>query len=175
MILREPHTLANEQLVFIRTALRYAAPMKTEQLIGCCLNSSAWLKARERAGASLYLFDCREPMIDSEIREHFLRVNVDGVVQKAIATTVNSNGDDNAVVVVFHAGHAYSYYIGKGERLTVSGNEPDDPEFIDRVGGSHSGGVGNAPDGTFCGECTYGSCENCPVWERIRASKSGKV
>ena len=31
----------------------------------------------------------------------------------------------------------------------------------DDLGGVHSDGVGYAPDGKFCGECTKCSCEGC--------------
>jgi hypothetical protein len=31
----------------------------------------------------------------------------------------------------------------------------------DSLGGVHTDGVGYAPDGTFCGECTSETCEGC--------------
>ena len=34
----------------------------------------------------------------------------------------------------------------------------------DFLGGVHTDGVGYAPDGTFCGECTRESCASCPTW-----------
>lgn len=36
----------------------------------------------------------------------------------------------------------------------------------DELGGVHIDGVGYAPDGTFCGECTRGSCKGCPAWNK---------
>lgn len=36
----------------------------------------------------------------------------------------------------------------------------------DELGGVHTDGVGYAPDGTFCGECTKGSCKGCPAWNK---------
>ena len=33
--------------------------------------------------------------------------------------------------------------------------------ITDSLGGVHTDGVGYAPDGTFCGECTRRSCEGC--------------
>lgn len=38
--------------------------------------------------------------------------------------------------------------------------------FYDEVGGFHEGGTGNAPDGSFCGECSSASCGPCPIWTR---------
>ncbi len=40
---------------------------------------------------------------------------------------------------------AYDYYI------------------VDELGGVHTDGIGFAPDGTFCGECTKASCKDCPA------------
>ena len=34
----------------------------------------------------------------------------------------------------------------------------------DDLGGVHTDGVGYAPDGTFCGECTRESCIGCGPW-----------
>ena len=36
----------------------------------------------------------------------------------------------------------------------------------DDLGGVHTDGVGYAPDGRFCGECTRDSCEGCPALDR---------
>ena len=38
--------------------------------------------------------------------------------------------------------------------------------ITDELGGVHTDGVGYAPDGTFCGECTRQSCTGCPAWEK---------
>ena len=38
--------------------------------------------------------------------------------------------------------------------------------ITDELGGVHTDGVGYAPDGTFCGECTRQSCMGCPAWEK---------
>ena len=35
--------------------------------------------------------------------------------------------------------------------------------IIDDLGGIHTDGIGYAPDGTFCGECTRQSCIGCPA------------
>ena len=37
-----------------------------------------------------------------------------------------------------------------------------DNGYFDEVGGSHGGGTGVNPMGTFCGECTNLTCKNCP-------------
>ena len=37
--------------------------------------------------------------------------------------------------------------------------------ITDDLGGVHTDGVGYAPDGTFCGECTRESCAGCPAWK----------
>ena len=39
-----------------------------------------------------------------------------------------------------------------------------DYHITDDLGGVHTDGVGYAPDGTFCGECTRQSCASCPAW-----------
>lgn len=36
--------------------------------------------------------------------------------------------------------------------------------ITDELGGVHTDGVGYAPDGTFCGECTRQSCIGCGPW-----------
>ena len=36
--------------------------------------------------------------------------------------------------------------------------------ITDELGGIHTDGVGYAPDGTFCGECTRQSCVGCGPW-----------
>ena len=33
--------------------------------------------------------------------------------------------------------------------------------YTDLIGGVHSDGLGWNPNGVFCGECTYSTCENC--------------
>lgn len=38
--------------------------------------------------------------------------------------------------------------------------------FVDEIGGTHSEGVGWNPNGEFCGECSYGNCADCGVWNR---------
>lgn len=40
-----------------------------------------------------------------------------------------------------------------------------DVYFIDEAGGIHDAGVGYAPDGDFCGECSNMSCKTCRVWQ----------
>lgn len=39
-------------------------------------------------------------------------------------------------------------------------------EYVDEVGGIHGGGTGIAPDGVFCGECSWRTCKGCAVWLR---------
>ena len=41
-----------------------------------------------------------------------------------------------------------------------------DYHIIDDLGGTHSDGMGWAPDGTFCGECTRDNCEGCSAWNK---------
>ena len=36
--------------------------------------------------------------------------------------------------------------------------------ITDELGGIHTDGLGYAPDGTFCGECTRQSCVGCGPW-----------
>lgn len=38
--------------------------------------------------------------------------------------------------------------------------------IVDDIGGIHTDGIGFAPDGTFCGECTSIDCKKCPAKER---------
>lgn len=46
--------------------------------------------------------------------------------------------------------------------------------YVDILGGTHDGGCGTAPDGTECGECSYGDCSICPVWKQIVADRYSK-
>ena len=41
--------------------------------------------------------------------------------------------------------------------------------YTDEVGGHHDSGMGWAPNGQWCGECTKSSCSKCPVWKAIKA------
>ena len=41
--------------------------------------------------------------------------------------------------------------------------------ITDDLGGVHTDGVGFAPDGTFCGECSMESCAECPAWKMENA------
>lgn len=44
-------------------------------------------------------------------------------------------------------------------------NENGYDYFItDELGGVHTDGVGYAPDGHFCGECTRDTCDSCQAW-----------
>ena len=43
-------------------------------------------------------------------------------------------------------------------------NKGYDYFITDEIGGMHTDGVGYAPDGTFCGECTRHSCVGCGPW-----------
>lgn len=46
----------------------------------------------------------------------------------------------------------------------MSTNEKAYDYYIeDELGGVHTDGIGFAPDGTFCGECTKASCKDCPI------------
>ena len=40
--------------------------------------------------------------------------------------------------------------------------------YTDEVGGHHDSGIGWAPNGQWCGECTKSSCSKCPVWKAIK-------
>ena len=40
--------------------------------------------------------------------------------------------------------------------------------YTDEVGGHHDSGMGWAPNGQWCGECTKSSCSKCPVWKAIK-------
>lgn len=40
--------------------------------------------------------------------------------------------------------------------------------YIDEVGGHHDSGIGWAPNGHWCGECTKSSCSKCSVWKAIK-------
>lgn len=35
----------------------------------------------------------------------------------------------------------------------------------DSVGGTHFEGIGYAPNGEYCGECTAATCEGCKIWK----------
>ena len=39
-------------------------------------------------------------------------------------------------------------------------------EYINSTGGVWEGGCGNAPDGTYCGECSTFDCDKCGWKER---------
>jgi hypothetical protein len=39
--------------------------------------------------------------------------------------------------------------------------------YVDSIGGEHGCGLGYAPNGEFCGECSKMSCDGCPVWEEM--------
>jgi hypothetical protein len=39
-------------------------------------------------------------------------------------------------------------------------------EYINTYGGTWQGGCGNAPDGSFCGECGHFDCSKCNWKER---------
>lgn len=41
--------------------------------------------------------------------------------------------------------------------------------ITDEFGGVHTDGVGYAPDGHFCGECTRESCKDCPALKNTGA------
>ena len=45
--------------------------------------------------------------------------------------------------------------------ISVDGS---DYYIIDEIGGVHTDGVGYAPNGHFCGECTRQSCAGCSSW-----------
>lgn len=38
--------------------------------------------------------------------------------------------------------------------------------YTDEVGGYHIDGIGIAPNGETCGECSFGNCANCPIWAK---------
>jgi hypothetical protein len=38
--------------------------------------------------------------------------------------------------------------------------------ITDELGGVHTDGIGYAPDGIFCGECTHKSCAQCKAWNK---------
>lgn len=40
--------------------------------------------------------------------------------------------------------------------------------YTDEVGGHHDSGIGWAPNGRWCGECTKSSCSKCSVWKVIK-------
>lgn len=44
----------------------------------------------------------------------------------------------------------------------------DDQGYYDEVGGHHDSGMGWAPDGRWCGECTRVTCADCRIWESIK-------
>jgi hypothetical protein len=47
-------------------------------------------------------------------------------------------------------------------QTNVKNGSPEDAgPIIDVIGGIHDEGLGWAPDGTFCGECTHATCEEC--------------
>lgn len=76
----------------------------------------------------------------------------------------NEYDGSKTIVVIIHEGHSTTCILGPNEKLVINGNCPEDPEFVDSIGGGHSGGTGTNPNGEFCGECTVGDCSKCPVW-----------
>lgn len=40
--------------------------------------------------------------------------------------------------------------------------------------GIHEDGIGYAPDGTWCGECSENTCVGCSVWRDIKLSKQAE-
>lgn len=59
----------------------------------------------------------------------------------------------------------YGKDLSEREKLGVLNMEIDYLDGVgwtkikDKVGGYHKGGLGWSPDGTFCGECPFASCE----------------
>lgn len=41
----------------------------------------------------------------------------------------------------------------------------------DELGGIHTDGIGYAPDGHFCGECTHTTCKNCSALKKETSLK----
>ena len=41
--------------------------------------------------------------------------------------------------------------------------------YTDEIGGHHDSGIGWAPNGQWCGECTKSSCSKCSVWKAIKS------
>lgn len=82
--------------------------------------------------------------------------------------------NNKTTVVIIHAGHSTTYVIGQNEKLVINGTYPEDAEFVDSIGGGHSGGTGTNPNGEFCGECTVGDCSKCPVWANRYTKSSTK-
>lgn len=63
--------------------------------------------------------------------------------------------------------HQYRCSCGCEFDMPVKKLEPQYDYYIeDELGGVHTDGVGFAPDGTFCGECTYQSCTQCKAWNK---------
>jgi hypothetical protein len=56
-------------------------------------------------------------------------------------------------------------YCGEREE-SLKETDGFDYYIEDELGGVHTDGVGYAPDGSFCGECTKESCEGCPAWKK---------
>lgn len=51
-------------------------------------------------------------------------------------------------------------------KVTSQYYRDDYEEYINSAGGTWEGGCGNAPDGTFCGECVHFDCDRCGWEER---------
>lgn len=50
----------------------------------------------------------------------------------------------------------------KGDVDMNTNEKACDYYIVDELGGVHTDGIGFAPGGTFCGECTKVSCKDCP-------------
>ena len=79
-----------------------------------------------------------------------------------------------------YIGHWEEYYLfGKLIHTKLKGlyscfhycpvcGEMTEYTYIDSVSGEHSCGLGYAPNGEFCGECSNMSCDGCKVWEGMK-------
>ena len=58
--------------------------------------------------------------------------------------------------------------VGAPHCIAIFYPTDSDNYSIDAIGGVHDSGLGLAPDGSRCGECSCVSCELCGVWNNIK-------
>lgn len=62
----------------------------------------------------------------------------------------------------------YGDEIGRDDCIAVFFPSANDSWYFDAIGGIHDRGIGVDPDGCSCGECSYVSCEICPIWKDLK-------
>jgi hypothetical protein len=86
------------------------------------------------------------------------------ITQKELNQLMQKNTNVDSILIGEnedpYACEAYKPVVIKHGNMETDGF---DYYIKDALGGVHTDGVGYAPDGAFCGECTRMSCEDCYV------------